>query len=191
MSGYAARAISKAGNAHLRRIAVEAAWAYRHRPAVGKTLAARQRRSSTTVTAWTGRRDTGCISATHASWHAASANSRPSRLGRELFGIFWAIGVQVQREETLHCARPPEKIRESQGGDGAKRKQTVAVVARGKGQSSTEPCARLIRRTREASPRQLPMDYDHAVSTREYQSDQPSQFAAQATVCLRFQERST
>lgn len=39
-------AISKSGNAHLRRIAVEAAWAYRHRPAVGYTLAARQRRSS-------------------------------------------------------------------------------------------------------------------------------------------------
>ena len=36
-------AISKTGNAHLRRIVVEAAWAYRHRPAVGKTLAARQR----------------------------------------------------------------------------------------------------------------------------------------------------
>ncbi len=33
--------ISKAGNAHLRRIVVEAAWAYRHRPAIGKTLAVR------------------------------------------------------------------------------------------------------------------------------------------------------
>ena len=30
-------------------------------------------------------------------------------------------------------------------------------------------------RTREASPRQLPTDHDYAVSTREYQSDQPSQ----------------
>ncbi len=47
-------AISKTGNAHLRRIVVEAAWAYRHRPAVGKTLAARQRGSSGAVTelAW-------------------------------------------------------------------------------------------------------------------------------------------
>jgi len=47
-------AISKTGNAHLRRIVVEAAWAYRHRPAVGKTLAARQRHSSAAVTelAW-------------------------------------------------------------------------------------------------------------------------------------------
>jgi hypothetical protein len=29
--------------------------------------------------------------------------------------------------------------------------------------------------TRAPSPRQLPTDHDYAVSTREYQSDQPSQ----------------
>jgi len=29
-------------------------------------------------------------------------------------------------------------------------------------------------RTRVPSPRQLPTDHDYAVSTREYQSDQPS-----------------
>ncbi len=34
-------AVSKAGNAHLRRIVVEAAWSYRHRPAVGAVLAVR------------------------------------------------------------------------------------------------------------------------------------------------------
>ncbi len=33
--------ITKTGNAHLRRVLVEAAWAYRHRPAVGQTLAKR------------------------------------------------------------------------------------------------------------------------------------------------------
>lgn len=31
-------AITKTGNAHLRRIVIEAAWAYRHRPSVGPTL---------------------------------------------------------------------------------------------------------------------------------------------------------
>src|SRR5205085_6998896 len=31
-------AITKTGNAHLRRIIIEAAWAYRHRPSVGATL---------------------------------------------------------------------------------------------------------------------------------------------------------
>ena len=39
-SGDAIRrgSITKTGNAHLRRILVEAAWAYRHRPAVGQQL---------------------------------------------------------------------------------------------------------------------------------------------------------
>jgi len=35
-------AITKTGNAHLRRVLVEAAWHYRHRPAVGKKLAERR-----------------------------------------------------------------------------------------------------------------------------------------------------
>ena len=30
--------ITKTGNAHLRRVVIEAAWAYRHRPAVGPRL---------------------------------------------------------------------------------------------------------------------------------------------------------
>jgi transposase len=92
-------AISKTGNAHLRRIVVEAAWAYRHRPAVGKTLAVRQRRSSPAVTAM--------------AWKAQNRlHQRYARLigrgkckqqtvtavGRELLGFIWAIGVHVERE---------------------------------------------------------------------------------------------
>jgi len=38
--------ITKTGNAHLRRILVEAAWHYRHRPAIGTHLRIRQRRGS-------------------------------------------------------------------------------------------------------------------------------------------------
>jgi len=34
--------ITKTGNAHLRRIAIEAAWAYRHRPTIGWALRKRQ-----------------------------------------------------------------------------------------------------------------------------------------------------
>jgi len=34
------------GNAHLRRIVIEAAWAYRHRPGLGAALMARQREQS-------------------------------------------------------------------------------------------------------------------------------------------------
>src|SRR5436190_2840372 len=41
--------ITKAGNAHLRRVIVEAAWAYRHRPAVGADLRKRQVSASAEV----------------------------------------------------------------------------------------------------------------------------------------------
>ena len=41
--------ITKTGNTHLRRIVVEAAWAYRHRPSVGPTLAMRQKGASPEV----------------------------------------------------------------------------------------------------------------------------------------------
>ena len=34
--------ITKTGNAHLRRIVIEAAWAYQHRPAIGPALRKRQ-----------------------------------------------------------------------------------------------------------------------------------------------------
>jgi hypothetical protein len=37
------------------------------------------------------------------------------------------------------------------------------------------PMRPAFRQTRAFSPRQLPTDHDYAVSTREYQSDQPSQ----------------
>jgi transposase len=44
-------AVSKTGNAHLRRIVVEAAWAYRHGPDLGTTLLARQRDRSEAIKA--------------------------------------------------------------------------------------------------------------------------------------------
>jgi transposase len=44
-------AISKTGNAHVRRIVVEAAWSYRHRPAIGTALTARQKHASPAIQA--------------------------------------------------------------------------------------------------------------------------------------------
>src|SRR6202161_104012 len=41
--------ITKTGNAHLRRVVIEAAWAYRHRPAVGGSLRKRQEKVSEEV----------------------------------------------------------------------------------------------------------------------------------------------
>lgn len=94
--------ISKAGNAHLRRIAVEAAWAYRHRPAVGKTLAARQRRSSAAVTAvaWKAQQR---LHQRYVRLMARGKNKQQTvtAVGRELLGFIWAIGVHVERVANL------------------------------------------------------------------------------------------
>jgi transposase len=91
--------ITKTGNAHLRRIVIEAAWADRHRPAVGSRLRKRQATLSEEVTAiaWKARR-------LHARYrtllgrgtcrqHAVTA------MGRELLGFVWAIGVTVERQQ--------------------------------------------------------------------------------------------
>jgi transposase len=93
-------AITKAGNAHLRRVVVEAAWSYRHRPAVCAALHKRQARLSPEVTAM--------------AWKAQHRlNSRYRRLigrqkcqqkvvtavGRELLGFIWAIAVNVEHQQ--------------------------------------------------------------------------------------------
>ena len=92
-------AISKTGNAHLRRIVVEAAWAYRHRPAVGKTLAARQRHSSAAITelAWKAQLRL------HQRYARLMARGKTKQqtvtaVARELLGFIWAIGVNVERD---------------------------------------------------------------------------------------------
>jgi transposase len=91
-------AISKAGNAHLRRIVVEAAWSYRHRPAIGKSLAVRQRRSSAQVIelAWKAQhrlhqRYVRLIARGKCKQHAVTA------VARELLGFIWAIGIEAER----------------------------------------------------------------------------------------------
>lgn len=95
-------AISKAGNAHLRRIVVEAAWAYRHRPAVGKTLAARQRHCSSTITAMAWKAQHRL----HQRYARLMARGKCKQqtvtaVGRELLGFIWAIGVHVERETAV------------------------------------------------------------------------------------------
>ena len=90
-------AISKAGNAHVRRIVVEAAWAYRHRPAIGKTLAGRQRGQSPQIReiAWRAQQRL------HDRYRKLSARKSVQLtvtvMARELLGFIWAIGMQAER----------------------------------------------------------------------------------------------
>lgn len=91
--------ITKAGNAHLRRVVIEAAWAYRHRPAVGAALRKRQALVSADVTAiaWKAQHRL------HARYRHLTARGKcrqqtVTAVGRELLGFIWAIGVHVEAD---------------------------------------------------------------------------------------------
>jgi transposase len=90
--------ITKTGNAHLRRIVIEAAWAYRHRPAVGGALRKRQVTLSEEVKAiaWKAQlrlhaRYRQLLGRGKCQQHVVTA------VGRELLGFIWAIGIAVER----------------------------------------------------------------------------------------------
>lgn len=88
--------ITKTGNAHLRRIVIEAAWAYRHRPAVGTALRKRQASASVEVKAIAWKAQLRL----HARYRALTARGKCKQhvvtaVGRELLGFIWAIGVHV------------------------------------------------------------------------------------------------
>jgi transposase len=92
--------ITKTGNAHLRRIVVEAAWAYRHRPAVSGALRKRQATLSAEVTAiaWKAQHRL------HARYRRLLGRGKcpqkvATAIGRELVGFIWAIGVAVETEQ--------------------------------------------------------------------------------------------
>ena len=91
--------ITKTGNAHLRRIVIEAAWAYRYRPAIGPTLRARQAGASEAVKAMAWK-------AQHRLHHryghliarGKCKQETVTAVGRELLGFIWAIGVHVEHQ---------------------------------------------------------------------------------------------
>ena len=98
--------ISKAGNAHLRRIVTEAAWNYRHRPMVGATLAARQSGQSEVVKAIAWRAQHRL----HARYRALLARGKSRQkvvtaLGRELLGFIWAIGCEIEGRQQQQVRR--------------------------------------------------------------------------------------
>ena len=88
--------ITKTGNAHLRRIVVEAAWNYRHRPAIGPKLRKRQEGVPEPIKeiAWKAQVR---LSKRFARL-AAGKDQRKivTAVGRELLGFIWAIGVKVE-----------------------------------------------------------------------------------------------
>lgn len=89
--------ITKTGNAHLRRIAVEAAWSYRLRPGVGPALRKRQEGVPEEVKeiAWKAQ------NRLHKRYSRLAAAGKDQRkiitaVGRELLGFIWAIGTKAE-----------------------------------------------------------------------------------------------
>ena len=89
--------ITKTGNAHLRRIVIEAAWSYRLKPAVGPGLRKRQKDVPESIKeiAWKAQLR---LHKRYARLAAAGKDQRKivTAVGRELLGFIWAIGVKVE-----------------------------------------------------------------------------------------------
>lgn len=88
-------AITKTGNAHLRRVLVESAWHYRHHPFMGDALARRQRGAPQAVIdhAWVAQRRL------HRRSRRLAARGKSKQLivtavARELTGFLWAALTQ-------------------------------------------------------------------------------------------------
>jgi transposase len=99
--------ITKAGNGHLRRVLVEAAWAYQHRPNVTGFLLRRQKNlvisEEAKKIAWKAQQRL------HKRYVAMSArgknkNQIVAALGRELLGFMWAIAVTTEKQQKLTAA---------------------------------------------------------------------------------------
>jgi transposase len=97
--------ITKTGNAHLRRIITEAAWAYQRRPWVGGALLKRQQGLDQDIKdiAW------------KAQWRlyhryckltagGKNKNEAVTAVGRELLGFIWAIGVRTEARAATRAA---------------------------------------------------------------------------------------
>jgi len=95
-------AITKTGNAHLRRVLVEAAWAYRFPPKCGKALRTRQRGQPEGITALAWKAQQRLCT----RYRRLLARGKPTphvitAVARELVGFIWAIGVAVERQHAL------------------------------------------------------------------------------------------
>jgi transposase len=100
-------AITKSGNAHLRRMIVEAAWHYRHRPGLRHGLGKRQTGLSQEVRAiaWKAQ-----LRLTRRYWQLAARKPKPQvvvAVARELLGFIWAIGIQAEKESKLVLIAQP------------------------------------------------------------------------------------
>lgn len=91
--------ITKTGNSHLRRVLVEAAWHYRHRPRICKRQHELQKALDPKVAAIAWRAQERL----HRRYWALSQKSKPTgkivtAIARELVGFVWAIGTETEQQ---------------------------------------------------------------------------------------------
>jgi transposase len=93
--------ITKVGNAHVRRLLVEAAWHARRRPKVGYELARRQRGQDALVVERAWR----CQQRLYQRWQRMAGRGKPQQkiavaCARELAGFVWAIATEQPLRST-------------------------------------------------------------------------------------------
>jgi transposase len=95
--------ITKAGNAHLRRIVVESAWCYRHLPRVGEKLRKRHAGVPAEIIeiAWKAQNR---LYKRYRKLTMAGKDQRKvmTAIARELLGFIWAIGIKTEQA----CRQP-------------------------------------------------------------------------------------
>jgi Transposase len=105
-SGGGEAVSTKTGNAHLRRVVIEAAWAYQHRPRIGQMLHKRQEKLSEEVKeiAWKAQHR---LYARYRKHSARGKNKQQviTAMRRELLGFIRFIGMKVEEKwEPTNCA---------------------------------------------------------------------------------------
>lgn len=88
--------ITKTGNAHVRRIVVEAAWQYQRKVCVGKTIRARRKDQPKPIVDIAEK----CEKRLNARFHRLTSRNKKSTVAvvavaRELLGFIWAIGQEA------------------------------------------------------------------------------------------------
>lgn len=93
-------AITKTGNSHVRRCLVEAAWHYRHRPAVGKALRQRRQDQPQPVIAIADRAQSRLYRRFHRLVYATRKPPQKAvvAIARELAGFLWAT-LQLEEDQ--------------------------------------------------------------------------------------------
>ena len=95
-------AITKTGNAHLRRIVGEASWSYRHRPSISRALRKRQEGLSEEVKAIAWKAQHRLYNRYHRLMGKGKSKQQViTAVARELLGFIWAIGVHVEQRQRV------------------------------------------------------------------------------------------